>query len=128
LEYDLEEDDELVPYECRIAPISDNEVLAIVRDRTAEKRQAEEQRRRAEIDDLERRAEGQVLHLNPYHLTFREFTVLHYLTQGMPDKEIARSLYISIFTVNKHVANILSKMQAASRTEAAVRAQREGLI
>ena len=35
---------------------------------------------------------------------------------------------ISIFTVNKHVGNILGKMNAASRTEAGVRAIKESLL
>ena len=46
----------------------------------------------------------------------------------LTDKEIARELVISPLTVHKHVANILGKMNAASRTEAGVRALREGLL
>jgi len=54
--------------------------------------------------------------------------VLHLISDGQMDKEIAATLGISALTASKHVANILTKMQAASRTEAGVRAVREGLI
>lgn len=64
----------------------------------------------------------------PYGLTSRELTVLRLLAGGLSDKEIARDLEISKLTVHKHVANILTKMKAASRTEASVRALREGIV
>ncbi|MCH7811617.1 MAG: PAS domain S-box protein, partial [Chloroflexi bacterium] len=77
---------------------------------------------------LEGRVERQMLRRNPYSLTFRELTVLHQVADGLADKEIAAQLGISPLTIHKHVGNILAKMNAASRTEAGVRAQREGLL
>jgi DNA-binding NarL/FixJ family response regulator len=65
---------------------------------------------------------------NPYGLTFREFTVLYLVAAGRTDKGIADELGISVLTASKHVANILGKMEAASRTDAGVRAVREGLL
>jgi DNA-binding NarL/FixJ family response regulator len=65
---------------------------------------------------------------NPYGLTFREFTVLHHIARGLADKEIAEALGISAYTVNKHVAAILSKMEVTSRTAAGVRAVRDGVL
>jgi len=47
---------------------------------------------------------------------------------GKSDKEIAVTLGISTLTASKHLANILHKMGAAGRTEAGVRAVREGLL
>ena len=46
----------------------------------------------------------------------------------MADKQIADALGISMYTVNKHVGNVLGKMNAVSRTEAGVRAVKEGLL
>ena len=92
-----------------------------------ERKQAEEALRKTR-EELEGRVERQLLHKNPYQLTFREFTVLHHVAAGRADKEIAHELGISPLTVHKHVANILGKMNAASRTEAGVRALREGLL
>ena len=63
-----------------------------------------------------------------YGLTHREVDVLQHIVQGQTDRGIARSLNISTYTVNKHVANILSKMAASSRTAAGVRAIREGIV
>src|SRR4051812_7194208 len=63
-----------------------------------------------------------------YGLTVAEFRVLDRMTEGLADKEIAAQLGSPRFTVNKHVTNILAKMAARSRTEAAVRAIREGLL
>ena len=61
-------------------------------------------------------------------ITDRERDVLQLIAEGMGDKEIAASLALSTFTINKHVGAILRKIGAASRTEAAVRAVRSGLI
>ena len=79
-------------------------------------------------EELEGRVERQMVRRNPYRLTFREFTVLHHLTDGDADKEIAAKLGISPLTVHKHVSNLLAKMDASSRTEAGTRAVREGII
>jgi DNA-binding NarL/FixJ family response regulator len=65
---------------------------------------------------------------HPYGLTFRELTVLRLVVAGKSNKEIGVTLGISPFTASKHVANILRKMGAGSRTEAGVRAVREGLL
>jgi NarL family two-component system response regulator LiaR len=60
-------------------------------------------------------------------LTQRELEVLRLLAQGYENKDIAAQLVISDATVRTHVSNILSKLQLASRTQAALYALREGL-
>ena len=125
-EYQLAQDGEPRHFEARISRCAEDEVLAAVRDITERKR-AEEALREAR-EALEGRVERQLLRRNVYGLTFREFTVLHLVAAGKADKEIAYELGISPLTVHKHVANILGKMNAASRTEAAARALREGLL
>jgi len=65
---------------------------------------------------------------NAYGLTLREYAVLCLVSTGLSDKQIAIELMISPQTVHKHVGNILGKMQVGSRTEAATRAFREGLL
>jgi len=79
-------------------------------------------------EQLERRAERAVARGNVYGLSFRELTVLDQVAGGKSDKEIGVILGIRPMTVSKHVANVLKKMKAASRSEAGVRAWREGLI
>jgi PAS domain S-box-containing protein len=79
-------------------------------------------------EELEAKAQRRLEMGNDYGLSFREVTILHLVTEGKPDKEIAKILGISYGTVNKHVASILRKMGATSRTEAGVRALREGLL
>ena len=66
--------------------------------------------------------------LRDFGVSKREHDVLQLMADGMTDKEIAVSLAVSTFTINKHVGAILRKVGAASRTEAAVRAIRMGLI
>lgn len=61
-------------------------------------------------------------------LTPRESEVLQLLAQGLSNKAIAFQLDISEHTVKFHVNAIMSKLGAQSRTEAAVRATRMGLI
>jgi two-component system, NarL family, nitrate/nitrite response regulator NarL len=54
----------------------------------------------------------------PVDLTAREREVLGLLAEGMPNKQIARVLGISVRTVTVHVSNLLRKTGASSRTEA----------
>jgi DNA-binding CsgD family transcriptional regulator len=64
----------------------------------------------------------------PYGLSVRELEVLTLLAGGRTNLQIGRRLSISPKTVAKHVEHTLAKLGAASRTEAAVRATRVGLV
>jgi NarL family two-component system response regulator LiaR len=67
--------------------------------------------------------------INPYsQLTEREMEVLKLIANGQTNQKIADDLVITIGTVKGHVSNILSKLQLADRTEAAVYAWREGIV
>jgi DNA-binding NarL/FixJ family response regulator len=59
----------------------------------------------------------------PDDLTAREREVLDLLADGTSNQQIARSLGISLKTVQNHVSRILDKLQAADRTQAALRAR-----
>ncbi len=61
-------------------------------------------------------------------LSEREYEVLRLAAKGLPNKEIARRLGVSIRTVHSHLANIFTKMQVGSRTEAVLLALRQGMI
>lgn len=61
-------------------------------------------------------------------LTQRETQVLRHLALGLSNKEIGRSLSISIETVKEHVQHLLRKIEATDRTQAAVWAVRKGLV
>jgi DNA-binding NarL/FixJ family response regulator len=50
------------------------------------------------------------------------------MSQGLPNKQIARALQISEHTVKFHISAIFAKLGAASRTDAVGRAARQGLI
>jgi DNA-binding CsgD family transcriptional regulator len=87
---------------------------------------------RRALDDLARRArigtapnlpDGEVL----APLTSREREVLRLIAAGRSNREIASVLFIAPKTASVHVSNILGKLGAASRTEAAAIAHREGL-
>lgn len=60
-------------------------------------------------------------------LTPKEKEVLIELGQGACNREIASRLYISEFTVKKHVSQILAKLQVADRTQAALYANAVGI-
>jgi DNA-binding NarL/FixJ family response regulator len=64
----------------------------------------------------------------PEPLTPRENEVLQMLASGLANKEIAARLGISEHTVKFHVASILGKLGAASRTEAVSQGIRRGLV
>lgn len=61
-------------------------------------------------------------------LTPREMEVLRLVANGLPNKTIAHQLEISEHTVKFHVGSILTKLDAASRTEAVTVATRRGLL
>jgi DNA-binding NarL/FixJ family response regulator len=61
-------------------------------------------------------------------LTQRETQVLRHLALGLSNKEIGRSLSISVETVKEHVQHLLRKIDATDRTQAAVWAVRKGLV
>jgi PAS domain S-box-containing protein len=102
-------------------------IVLIVCEDITERRRMEEELRKAR-EELEGKVEKQMQRGRAYGLTFRELTVLHLVAAGNSDKEMADKLGISPLTVSKHVANILSKMGASSRSEASARAVRETLL
>ena len=61
-------------------------------------------------------------------LTERELSVLQCVAAGQANKEIAASLGITEGTVKSHVNNIMQKLGALSRTDAAIVALKKGLI
>jgi DNA-binding NarL/FixJ family response regulator len=61
-------------------------------------------------------------------LTQRESQVLRHMALGLSNKEIGRSLEISVETVKEHVQNILRKIHVTDRTQAAVWAVRRNLV
>ncbi len=97
-------------YEARVVPLNVDEVLIIIRDLTD--------------NALPARPESPP----DYSLSRRELSVLASVALGITDKQIAYKLGISPDTVRKHVAAVRRKMGARSRTEASVRAVREGLL
>jgi DNA-binding NarL/FixJ family response regulator len=61
-------------------------------------------------------------------MTQREMQVLRHMAHGLTNKEIARSLEISVETVKEHVQNVLRKIGVTDRTQAAVWAVRHELV
>lgn len=66
--------------------------------------------------------------IEAYPLTERELEVLQLIVDGCSNAVIADRLYITVGTVKTHVRNILNKLCADDRTQAAVRALRAGLV
>lgn len=86
----------------------------------------------SQSDELQRVAEAmdtpEVMVDEGIALTRRETQVLKHVALGLSNKEIGTSLDISIETVKEHVQNILRKISATDRTQAAVWAVRKGLV
>jgi DNA-binding NarL/FixJ family response regulator len=61
-------------------------------------------------------------------LTKRELDVLKEIAKGKSNKEIAASLFITEKTVKTHVSNLLSKLELADRTQAALYAVKNQLV
>jgi LuxR family transcriptional regulator, maltose regulon positive regulatory protein len=61
-------------------------------------------------------------------LTARELEVLKLLSNGCSNQDIADKLVISLATAKKHASSILSKLDAANRTQAIARAREIGIL
>ena len=120
----------LLPY----ASVRLAEALVGAGDRTAAHERAEQARSRARqigaglivarADELERRAGlAPGSPSGPVALTDRERQVLGLVAQGLSNRQIADRLFISTKTASVHVSNILRKLGATTRTEAAYLAQ-----
>ena len=62
------------------------------------------------------------------NLTQREYEVLKLVVDGKSNNEIAEALTISTHTAKAHVCNIIQKLLVDDRTQAAVKALKEGLV
>ncbi len=63
-----------------------------------------------------------------FDLTERELQVLALMTEGLNNQQIAERLVISVSTAKFHVSSVLSKLNAASRTEAVAIALQKRLV
>jgi len=63
-----------------------------------------------------------------FFLTKREKEILHLLVEGIDNHTIAEELFISVQTVRNHIRHIYEKLQVHSKTQAVVKAIREGLV
>jgi DNA-binding NarL/FixJ family response regulator len=61
-------------------------------------------------------------------LTDRELEVVGLMAQGRSNREIAAALFLAEGTVKNHVTNVLAKLEARDRTQAALRARALGLL
>ncbi len=61
-------------------------------------------------------------------LSDRDLEVLRLVIEGLGNQAIAERLYLSVETVKSHMRHIMEKLSVADRTQAAVKALREGII
>jgi DNA-binding NarL/FixJ family response regulator len=66
--------------------------------------------------------------MNPDGLSDREVEVLRLIAAGHSNQKIADELFLSRYTIVRHVANIFAKTSVANRTEAATYANQSGLM
>lgn len=64
----------------------------------------------------------------PSPLSQRELDVLRLVVEGLSNQEIADRLILSVETVKTHMRHIMEKLAVSDRTQAAVKAMREGLV
>lgn len=61
-------------------------------------------------------------------LSNREYEILHEVSIGLSNKEIAEKLYVSESTIKTHISNILLKLDAKRRTQAVQKAKEFGIL
>ncbi|AET70514.1 response regulator containing a CheY-like receiver domain and an HTH DNA-binding domain [Desulfosporosinus orientis DSM 765] len=65
---------------------------------------------------------------NMEQLTTRELDVLAMLGKGLNNKEIGKGLFITEYTVKKHISQIFGKLGLSCRTQAALYANKHGIV
>ena len=75
-----------------------------------------------------RQVSRSVFRQNHSNLTQREYEVLKLVVDGQSNSQIAKTLTISEHTAKAHVCNIIQKLVVDDRTQAAVKALKEGLV
>ncbi len=65
---------------------------------------------------------------SPQTLSQRELDVLKLVVEGLSNQEIAERLVVSVETVKTHMRHIMEKLAVSDRTQAAVKAMREGIV
>jgi DNA-binding NarL/FixJ family response regulator len=63
-----------------------------------------------------------------YKLSEREMQIINLIVEGKTNQKIASELFLSVDTVKSHLKTIMDKLSVSDRTQAAVKAVREGLI
>jgi two-component system, NarL family, response regulator LiaR len=63
-----------------------------------------------------------------FDLSDREVEVLKLLVDGMTNHQMAERLYLSNETIKTHMRHIMEKLSVSDRTQAAVKAMRQGLV
>lgn len=80
------------------------------------------------LSEFAKRMKGQPAEDPAAKLTPRERELLHLLTQGSTNKDIANALGVSENTVKNHLKNILAKLHLQNRVQAVAFAFREGIV
>lgn len=80
--------------------------------------------RDAEEHSRQQAAQGEIVE----SLSSQETKVLQLVVEGLTNKEIGDALFLSEHTIKKYVQNIMSKLGASDRTQAAVKGVRLGIV
>jgi pimeloyl-ACP methyl ester carboxylesterase/DNA-binding CsgD family transcriptional regulator len=108
--------------------LGDTEAAAsIIEEFLGEVEEGRTQQREADVPVSKRNGSGPARGY-PHGLTAREVEVLRHLAGGKTNDEIAEELYVSVRTVERHVANIYSKIGARGRANATAYALTHNLI
>ncbi|HNB21893.1 MAG TPA: response regulator transcription factor [Candidatus Melainabacteria bacterium] len=65
---------------------------------------------------------------NPFSLSQREMEVLQLLVEGLSNQEIADKLCLGTETIKTHMRHIMRKLSVSDRTQAAIKAMRQGIV
>lgn len=79
-------------------------------------------------EELQERSKPKISTIPTVPLSDRELEVLKLIVDGRSNQEIGDKLFVTLATVKTHVRSILNKLSVDDRTQAAVKAMREGLI
>ena len=83
-------------------------------------RQPDDPTRLSEMGLTARRSIVPIGRSHLFELSAREFEVLNHIRMGLTNRQIAKRLFVSTNTVNKHVQQVLRKLNVSNRVQAAI--------
>lgn len=108
--------------------VADKVLKNILKGQQTSKNEIQKKENSTQKNDNETKASTAKIDTPSFPLSDRELEILKLIVEGNNNQEIADKLFLSLPTIKSHVRNLLNKLSVHDRTQAAVKALKEGIV